>query len=115
MTSSVEIFVRFTHTGFHHWKDAPDSRAYLRDRHRHVFHFEAAMSVLHNDREVEFHDMLDECKMFATTHSASWQLAGASCEHMALALAEHLIERYDRPARVEVSEDGENGARVSCV
>ena len=114
MTSSVDIFVRFTHTGFHHWKDAPPSRAYLADRHRHVFHFEAQMSVLHNDREVEFHDMLDDCKMFVDLNRQRWELAGASCEHMALALAEYLVAEYDRPARVEVSEDGECGARVSC-
>ena len=100
--------VRFTVEGWHRWEDAPPHRDYLAHNHRHLFHVEASVPLLHNEREVEFHDLLDFCKsVFNGTG-----LNGDSCETMAEKLAKKIAERFVRSACVSVFEDGEVGAIV---
>lgn len=107
MTQST-IFVRFTQPGFHHWPEPTEGRAYLGQRHRHLFHVEARMSVSHDDREVEFHDLLD----FARDAFPGGELGGQSCEMMARSLGEKIARRFGRAVQVTVSEDDEVGAVV---
>ena len=106
----AEIFVRLRVPGFHHWPGAPGSRAYLAAPHRHLFHLVVSMPVRHSDREVEFHDLLDEVKAL---FPGGFDHGARSCETMATDIARTLSARHDRPVTVEVSEDGEAGARVT--
>ena len=109
MSSPAIITVRFTRQGFHRWPSAPQHRAYLAQRHRHLFHVECSMAVAHDDRDVEFHDMLDFCRgAFVGGEMGDW-----SCELMARTLAKEIARRYGRAATVAVFEDGEVGATVT--
>ena len=106
----TEIFVKLRVPGFHHWPNASEGRAYLGDSHRHLFHLEVSMPVGHSDREVEFHDLLDEVR---TLFPVGKDHGGKSCEMMAQEMGRTLATKYNRPVTVEVSEDGEVGARVT--
>lgn len=101
--------VRFRVPGFHSWPDAPEERAYLRERHRHLFHVSVQVEVDHASREIEFHDLLDFCKMawpMAEDGSNDW-----SCETMGELMMGGLRRKYPgRCVVVEVWEDGECGA-----
>ena len=110
MACSLSITVRFAWPGFHSWPDAPDHRAYLRGQHRHLFHVEVTTPVDHEERQIEFHDLIDEAKaLFAGDAGGS-----DSCETMATELATALSERYGgRPFTVSVFEDGEAGATAT--
>lgn len=108
MTNKAEIFIRFTFAGFHRWEGAPAHRSYLATRHRHLFGVEVKCLVNNDDREIEFHDLLDESKAFFTEPERGNQ----SCEMMARALGEFLAKRHQRSFSVIVSEDGECGAQV---
>lgn len=104
--------IRFASPSLHYWANAPENRSYLRQPHRHLFHVRVDIEVRHNEREIEFHDLLDAAKQF-------WPLkedgcVDWSCETMAKELAESLAFNYPgREIEVEVSEDGECGAVVS--
>jgi hypothetical protein len=103
---SLTITIRFQTPGFHCWPDAPEHRSYLRALHRHLFHVEVTTPVEHEERQIEFHDLMDEAKqLFGQRDQA------ASCETMAHDLILALRERHgDRPFKVSVFEDGEAGA-----
>jgi hypothetical protein len=105
------IAVRFQVEGWHRWPGAKGPRAYLADRHRHLWHVEAQVQVLHNDREVELHDFRDFC----IAHFPAGDAGDASCEALAAGLVNDITRRYGRSRRVRVSvfEDGENGAVLS--
>jgi len=112
------IFVTFTIPGLHSWPEAPDESSYLRDSHRHLFHFRVEMSVRGVDREVEFHQLRQDCLEMLGFHYSYGPLGALnfgqkSCESIALDLLEAIrAEESDRWLAVEVSEDGECGARV---
>lgn len=103
----VIIFVRFRKAGFHQWNGAPVLREYLAFKHRHLFHVEIRCAVEHDDREIEFHDLLE--------YAEENILIGGprSCEHMARELIEKLEAEFKRPFEVTISEDGECGATAS--
>lgn len=102
--------VRFTLPGWHRWPGAPERRGYLGTEHRHLFHFEVELELLHDDREVEFHDLLGEAKSAAHGPNFGTQ----SCEQIAAGLIDHFEEFYPgRDVRVAVFEDGECGAVVT--
>lgn len=105
----AEIFVRFTFEGFHSWKDASEHRKYLSYRHRHNFHVELRCHVEHDDREIEFHDLIDEGK----SYFVNGEMNNMSCEMMARKLAEDLSTKYKRSFTASVSEDGECGATIT--
>jgi hypothetical protein len=103
------ITVRARCVGFHHWPDAPGHRSYLAVRHRHEFHVTVCALVMHDDRDIEFHDLKDALDL----HLPRGEQGGASCEVMAKRILHALGEEW--PARimwVDVAEDGECGARV---
>lgn len=105
----TRIFVRVRAPGWHNWPDAPPQRAYLSYRHRHMFHYEVSMVVEHNERDVEFHDLMDEVQRLLLTEWGNW-----SCEKIATRLRSQLAALYgdERDIVVAVSEDGEAGAVV---
>lgn len=105
-----EIIVRFTCEGFHHWPDAPPQRAYLAHPHRHLFHVEVALEVTADNREVEFHNLLDLCR----AQFPGGEMGAQSCEQMAGHLWAQVACAYPgRQISVSVFEDGEAGARVA--
>lgn len=108
------IFVSLTRPALHCWPKAPASRAYLRDPHRHIFHIMAETTVEHDDREIEFHDLVDQtAEVFDRLIGGSKADAGsASCETLARCIAQELSKLHKRYFSVTVSEDGECGATV---
>jgi len=101
------IWIQFQFEGFHRWKDAPDEVAFLRDRHRHLFHVRVEWPVSHAEREREFfieqrttRDFVERLRQ--EPGSVEW-----SCETWAARIME-----ATGASRVDVSEDGENGATV---
>jgi len=67
------------------------------------------MTVEHDDRDVEFHDLIDEARNFIEAE----ELGHASCEAIARTLFHHLMSRHpNRKACVKVFEDNEAGATV---
>lgn len=114
------VWVTHRFVGHHNWPDAPPHRAYLRDQHRHVFHVRVEVPVTHDDRDIEFHDLLSAveaaCMLLGTarnhTDPAVVFLDSMSCEQIAVNIAHTVRNRWDHVAFVscEVSEDGENGA-----
>lgn len=108
------IEVTFREQGFHRWPDAPERRSYLRHTHRHLFHVTVRIRVTHDERQIEFHDLLDDCRGVFRRMVQSQE--GASCETMARQLLSHVISAYDSvQARVTVSEDGECSAIVGAI
>lgn len=103
----IAVYVTTTFEGFHRWPDAPNPVGFLRELHRHTFHVRLEVKVNHDDRDVEFILLKREVdgwiaeKTLAETDT--W-----SCERW----ARELMDRFDA-IRVEVSEDGENGAIVT--
>jgi hypothetical protein len=107
--------VRFTIEGFHRWPDAPAGRAYLRMSHRHLFYIQATVEVMHNEREIEYHDLLDFCKAGFMV-GVSGDLGPASCETMAEDLVNGIVEKWPgRFVEVSVFEDNEVGAKITYV
>lgn len=104
------IFVRFQVPGFHRWPCATthEGREYLAAKHRHLFHVEVRMAVEHDDREVEFHDLLDTARALFP----GGDMGARSCEHMARELGNEIARIYGRAVEVSVVEDGEVGAVV---
>lgn len=108
----MRIFVTTSFPGQHRYEDAPDEVAFLRTPHRHTFHVRAELEVFHDDRELEFLLCQRAINTFILGHF-DFDLGTASCEQIAAQIAAFLIRSYgDREVKVEVSEDGENGAIV---
>lgn len=95
--------------GWHAWPDATEYRAYLASSHRHLFKVLVEIEVLHDDREIEFHDLLD----FVRSILPGPDLGARSCEMMAKSIGQAILFQYPgRDLVVSVSEDGEVGARA---
>ena len=85
--------------------------SFLGTPHRHIFHFRVYISVVHNDRDIEF---IQFKRWLENLYKDSiLALDYKSCEMIADDLYIQIAGRY--PARVvwiEVSEDGENGCLI---
>jgi hypothetical protein len=104
----TKAVVRFTKAGFHRWDHASTARRYLANPHRHLFHVEAGVELTNNDREIEFHDLLDFCQDHFIVMD-TW-----SCEMAAENLLNALRKKWpDRFMSVGVFEDGECGAVIT--
>jgi hypothetical protein len=87
--------------------------AFLASPHRHTFHFEVAIDVFHNDRDIEFiqfkrwlEDLYSEGEVL--------DLNFKSCEMIADDLYLQIARRYpERTVIINVSEDGENGCTIT--
>lgn len=103
---------------FHAWPDAAtydDEVAFLADRHRHEFCVRLDVAVTHDDRDIEFILLKRELEAFidAELVDPTTRDIDRSCEQIATEIATHFHNRFDAPVRVDVSEDGENGAIVT--
>ena len=105
------IWVTFEKEGIHCYPDAPDEVAFLRHPHRHMFHFRVEVEVFHDDRDLEF--ILLKRDLMLLYSDSVLTLDNKSCEMIATDLFKYINEWYPgRNVSIEVSEDGENGARL---
>lgn len=103
------IFVTFQKEGIHAYPDAPEGVEFLRHPHRHIFHFRVDIEVWTDDRDIEF--ILFKRELEDQYKSEVLQLDNKSCEMLADDLAGYIQDNYPgRDLKIEVSEDGENGA-----
>lgn len=106
----VTILVRNKVELVHCWPEAPEEVGYLKYPHRHQFYIDSEIEVFHDDRELEFIMVQHDIEEFLK--SQHFELR-TSCEQIARAVAQHIIERYGiRKVVVSVREDNEHGARV---
>lgn len=112
MTMTRSIAVRLRVEGFHCWPEATGVRAYLAVRHRHLFHLDVRIEVKHDDRDIEFHDLLTECREWWTEIGP--ELGRRSCEDVCKFYIDKLKARYPyRSTWVACFEDGEVGSVLS--
>lgn len=117
LTASVEV--NFSVAGLHHWPGAAEQRAYLANPHRHLFEVRVTCDVGHDEREVEFHDLLEDARrafsgLGAPYHPRSLlvNFGARSCETLGRELLLHLLQDWPGVTSVRVSEDGECAAIV---
>ena len=115
------IWVTFRKEGIHKYPGADtdpryatgdwDDVSFLGYPHRHIFHFKVAIKVTHNDRDIEFIQFKRWLeKLYA---EKTLELDYKSCEMMSDDLFHKIWEKYPgRQVKIEVSEDGENGALI---
>jgi hypothetical protein len=103
----IEVYASGSWVGFHRWKDAPEAVAFLRDKHRHVFHWKLWWPVSDEHRQVEFCSAKEKVSAWIR-QQVQGDVELWSCERWAL----YLLEQF-QACRAEVSEDGENGAVVT--
>ena len=103
----IELKITFRFEIFHRWVDAPIEYEYLSNLHRHVLHCTAWLQVSH-DRELEFINLKNVAQSVCETQARLPYVKAWSCEKWARWIANKFD--YDK---VEVMEDGENGAVVT--
>ena len=115
------IFVTFQKEGIHMYPAAATDPAlktgdqydvsFLGTPHRHIFHFNVAIEVFHNDRDIEF---IQFKRWLENLYAGgTLELNFKSCEMISDDLYEVIATRYpNRNIEITVSEDGENGATI---
>lgn len=110
------IWVTFQKSGFHKYPAAATDPnladvSYLGERHRHLFKFKVQVEIFHNDRELEFHQVLNFCEsLYQEKHL---EIDFKSVEMISDDLYDALSSRYpNRSMKIEVSEDGECGCVI---
>lgn len=84
--------------------------SFLGTPHRHIFHFNVAIQVFHNDRDIEF---IQFKRWLENLYHNGMELNYKSCEMISDDLYEVIATRYpDRAIEITVSEDNENGATI---
>ncbi len=85
--------------------------SFLASPHRHIFHFQVWIDVVHSDRDIEFIQFKRWLENLYRDDTL--QLDHKSCEMISDDLYLQIAQKYpDRSVWIEVSEDGENGALV---
>lgn len=109
------VTVRGEYEGFHKYDNAPESVAFLRNEHRHLFKWSATIEVFHDDRDLEFFITKREIEIQFKywLGCKSWRDLG-SCEMQARQLFEICRVLYgpNRYMKFTVSEDGESDGHV---
>lgn len=118
------IWVTFQKEGIHKYPAALEDPAlatgdeydvsFLGYPHRHKFHFRVAIKVTHNDRDIEF---IQFQRWLENLYKEDViQLDYKSCEMMSDDLFDQISAKYPgRDVKIEISEDGENGATIEYV
>jgi len=115
------IFVTFQKEGIHKYPAAATDPklktgdeydvSFLANPHRHIFHFDVAIEVFHNDRDIEFIQV--KRWLLNIFGDGTLTLDYQSCEMISDSLYEAIASRYPgRNIKITVSEDGENGATI---
>lgn len=105
------ISVRAVILAMHHWPEAPDARAYLRDSHRHNFMVTANIRVDDGDRELEMHDLQENLGLKLESipemaDSGQLDFGSMSCEH----IGDALLKLIPEAVSIQVLEDDLHGA-----
>ena len=113
MRTSTEIWVKFQVAGLHWWPDAHEERRYLAEPHRHQFEIRLTAEVRHDNRDLEFHDLLNQAKcvvtrLYPTTYGDLVNFKNRACEE----IARDLLYAIPWVVEASVSEDGEFGAVI---
>ena len=115
------IFVTFQKEGIHKYPAAASDFnlktgdeydvSFLGTPHRHIFHFNVAIEVFHNDRDIEF---IQFKRWLENLYKGgTLELNYKSCEMISDDLYEQIATRYpNRNIEITVSEDNENGATI---
>jgi len=114
------IFVTFQKEGIHCYPVASIDAAlatgdeydvsFLGTPHRHIFHFNVAIQVFHNDRDIEF---IQFKRWLENLYRGTLELNHKSCEMISDDLYLAIANRYpDRDIHITISEDGENGSTI---
>jgi hypothetical protein len=115
------IWVTFQKEGIHKYPGADTDPklatgdeydvSFLGYPHRHIFHFNVAIQVFHNDRDIEFIQF--KRWLENSFRDGVMQLDHKSCEMISDELYLLIANRYpNRDIEITVSEDGENGATI---
>ena len=116
------IWVTFRKEGLHKYPAAlddpnlatggADDVSFLGYIHRHIFHFNVAIEVFHDDRDIEF---IQFKRWLESLYSVgTLELNHRSCEMIAEELAESINQKYPgRNITISVAEDNENGATMT--
>jgi len=110
------IYVTFQKAGFHRYIAAESDPlladvSYLGNRHRHLFKFNVQIQIFHNDRELEFHQVLNYCESLFATQAID--IDYKSVEMLSDDLYVQLAAKYPgRDMKISVSEDGECGCVI---
>ena len=85
--------------------------SFLGSPHRHIFHFRVYITVVHNDRDIEF---IQFKRWLENLYAGgTLELNYKSCEMICDDLYLQIASKYPgRSVWIEVAEDGENGALV---
>lgn len=116
-----QIWVTFQKEGIHCYPAAASDPAlatgneydvsFLASPHRHIFHFQVWIDVVHNDRDIEFIQFKRWLENLYRDDTL--QLDHKSCEMISDDLYLQIAQKYpDRTVWIEVAEDGENGALI---
>lgn len=115
---TIWAVMRMRFEGIHNYPDAPDEVSFLKHPHRHVFHVTVHLQQFHDNRDVEYIMFLTWLRKKLFSDGAA-TLNHMSCEMIAKRIIEGIQEQFPSPLnfsprriKVEVSEDGENGALV---
>ena len=114
-TAKRWIWVNFQRAGFHLYPQASSDEnladvSYLGSRHRHLFKFNIQIEIFHNDRELEFHQVLNFCE---SLFEGKIDIDYKSVEMLADDIYQQLAAKYPgREMKINVSEDGECGCLV---
>jgi len=93
----------------HKYPMAPDEVSFLRNEHRHIFHFKVYIQVNHDDRDVEF--IIFKRFIQDVLSDMNKNLDIKSCEMISDYIHKSITKKYPgRHIKIEVSEDGENGS-----
>ena len=109
------IYVTFQREGIHRYPEAATDPnladvAFLANEHRHIFHFNVAIEVFHNNRDIEF---IQFKRWLESLYQSKLELNHKSCEMISDELFETIASRYPgRGIKITVSEDNENGATI---
>ena len=110
------IWVTFQKAGFHCYPAAATEVAledvrYLSAKHRHLFKFKVSIETFHDDRELEFHQVLNFCESLFT--AGTLDIDYKSVEMLAVDLHAEVATRYPgRNIVIDISEDGEAGCTM---
>ena len=109
-----EIVVSFQKEGIHKYPAALtdpklEDVSFLGYPHRHMFHFEIAIQVFHNDRDIEFIQF--KRWLESLYGDGTLELNYKSCEMISDELADIIGKKYPgRSVKIMIYEDNENGS-----
>ena len=110
----LTVFAVTRFEGIHCWPDAPDEVSFLRTPHRHEFHVKLEVQVYHDDRDVEFILLKRWMESWLKERFPETDIGHTSCEMIAKELRRAAKAKWGaRWMECIVSEDGENGSRVT--